>query len=78
MMKRRKPKSRHVICVKNAGYRVSLELHKIYRALPDAKAARRGWMRVIDESEEDYLFPEDYFLPIRLPRAVQQALWKDR
>ena len=57
---------------------MSLQLHKVYRALPDPKAARRGWMRVIDESEEDYLFPADYFLSVRLPRAVQQALWKDR
>ena len=53
---------RLVICLNNSGYEVSLERRKIYVALPDAKAARLGQIRVIDESGDDYLYPEDRFV----------------
>ena len=42
--------------------------------LPDEAAAEDGYVRVIDESGEDYLYPQDYFLPIELPQAAQKAL----
>jgi hypothetical protein len=51
-----------------------LEKRKIYKILPDDKAAREGYLRVIDESGEDYLYPESYFILIRLPREAQKAL----
>ncbi|MCW5771513.1 MAG: hypothetical protein KIT16_07765 [Rhodospirillaceae bacterium] len=47
---------------------------KIYIALPDAKAARFKMIRVIDESGEDYLFPRDFFAPVRLERAARAAV----
>lgn len=65
---------RFVVCLRNDGYEVSLERRKIYRAMPDAAAARHGQVRVIDESGEDYLFPAKYFAPIELPRAVRKAV----
>lgn len=71
-MKSRKIVSFFVLCVKNRGYPASLELRKIYRALPDADGARHGLARVIDESGEDYLYPADFFIPIELPKAVNQ------
>jgi hypothetical protein len=46
---------RIAICVKNSGYPASLEIHKIYRVLPDKDAGKDGDLRVIDESGEDYL-----------------------
>jgi hypothetical protein len=55
-------------------YPASLELHKIYRVLPDEDAAADGDVRVIDESGEDYLYPADYFVLIDLPEAVEQSL----
>lgn len=64
------------ICVDNSEYPASLELHKIYRVLPDEDAARDGDLRIIDESGEDYLYPADYFLLIDLPRDTVQALDK--
>jgi len=64
----------YVICVSNHGYPASLELRKIYEALPDKDAAKLGQIRVIDESGEDYLFPADYFVPVRLPQAVARAV----
>ena len=71
-MKTRKKLSSFVLCVKNRGYPASLELRKIYRVLPDSEGARHGLARVIDESGEDYLYPADFFIPIDLPRAVNQ------
>jgi hypothetical protein len=53
-----RPAKRLVICLDNSGYEVSLERRKIYVAIPDAKAARLGQVRVVDESGEDYLYPE--------------------
>jgi len=62
-----------VVCVRNEGYEASLELCKIYQAIPDAGAARHHLLRVIDESGEDYLYPQDFFLPIELPKAIEKA-----
>ena len=53
--------SQFVVCIKNTGYRASLELHKIYRIVPDEDAAVDGDIRVVDESGEDYLYPAAYF-----------------
>ncbi len=62
------------ICVRNDGYPAALETRKLYRLLPDPDAEVEGMLRVIDESGEDYLYPRDYFIPIQLPRAVEQVL----
>jgi len=63
-MKTTKPASRFVVCVDNSEYPASLELHKIYRVIPDKEAQADGYLRIIDESGEDYLFPADYFISI--------------
>jgi len=65
-------KRKFVLCLRNEGYLASLEPRKIYEVLPDADAAKHRQIRVIDESGEDYLFPENYFVPISLPASVQQ------
>ncbi len=62
------------MCVHNAGYEVSLERRKLYEVLPDPAAAKHGLLRVVDESGEDYLYPEDFFLPVGLPGSVEKAL----
>ncbi len=64
----------YVVCVENADYPVSLELHKIYRALPDEDAHAAGDLRVVDESGEDYLFPATAFVPISPPERVRSSL----
>ena len=61
------PHPEYVVCVDDGGYPVSLELHKIYRTLPDPHAADSGELRVIDESGEDYLFPATSFVSISPP-----------
>jgi hypothetical protein len=51
-----------------------LEKRKIYTVLPDGKAAKEGYLKIINESGEDYLYPESYFILVELPRAAQNAL----
>jgi hypothetical protein len=63
-----------IICVDNTGYEVSLERRKIYLAVPDAAAQKRGLIRVIDESGEDYLYSEDMFVAATLPASVRKAV----
>jgi uncharacterized protein YnzC (UPF0291/DUF896 family) len=55
-MKRTQP--RFVVCVKNKGYAASVELRKLYEAVSDESAAKLHQIRVVDESGEDYLYPE--------------------
>ena len=62
-----------VFCVRNEACE-DLELRKLYRKLPDKRAERDGFFRIVDESGEDYLYPESYFATIRLPRKAQEAL----
>jgi hypothetical protein len=66
--------SQFVVCINNEGYPASLELHKIYRVVPDKNAAADDDIRVIDESGEDYLYPASYFAPIKVPAAVEESL----
>lgn len=66
--------ARFVLCVRNRDYPASLELSKVYRLLKDEQASRHHQMRVIDESGEDYLYPEEYFVPIKLPQAAEKAV----
>jgi hypothetical protein len=63
-----------LLCVRNDGYKVSLERWKIYQALPDREAAKHQQVRVIDESGEDYLYPAKFFAPIKLPRPLRKAV----
>ena len=67
-------KRRLVICLDNTDYESSLERRKIYVALPDAVAKRHRYVRVIDESGEDYLYPTKYFVEVDLPRAARRAV----
>ena len=68
------PRKRFVLCIKNRGFEVSLEPRKLYEVLPDRDAAKHQQLRVIDESGEDYLYPEDYFREIDLPQSIRRAV----
>ena len=60
--------SQAVICIDNEGNEASLQVWKIYKTVRDEDARSEGLLRVIDESGEDYLFPEENFARIELPR----------
>lgn len=65
---------RFLLCVKNDAYPASLEVRKVYQALPDPAGVAKGFVRVVDESGEDYLYPADYFVALELPQAAIDAL----
>jgi hypothetical protein len=69
-----KTESQFVVCVKNTGYPAALELRKLYQVVADADATRHHRVRVIDESGEDYLYPEEYFASVQLPQAAEKAV----
>lgn len=61
------------LCIENKECE-DLEKRKIYRVRPDDDAAKEGYLRIVDESGEDYLYPESYFVLVELPREAQDAL----
>ena len=65
--------TRFALCVKNDDCE-DLETRKVYCILPDKRAERDGYLRVVDESGEDYLYPASYFVFVRLPRKAQETM----
>jgi hypothetical protein len=61
------------LCIEDGGME-DLEARKVYQVLPDREASREGYVRVIDESGEDYIYPSGLFAPVRLPAAVARRL----
>jgi len=67
--------SKHfAICVQNDGYEGTLELRKLYEVIDDSSAEKRNYIRIVDESGEDYLYPKVWFVPVELPRTVEDQL----
>jgi hypothetical protein len=66
-------KRQFLLCVRNRGCD-DLELRKLYERIPDKVAEREGYVRVVDESGEDYLYPEAYFAAVDLSRRAERAL----
>ena len=66
-------KKQFAICVRNEGAE-DLEIRRVYQILPDARAAKDGYVRVVDESGDDYIYPADYFVPVELSREAERAL----
>jgi hypothetical protein len=62
------------VCIRNDEYEESLQLRKIYEILDDTSAAQHALIRVIDEEGEDYLYPQEWFLPLELPHNVETAI----
>jgi hypothetical protein len=73
-MKEEQLKEQFVVCLDNQGYEASLEVGKLYRMIPDAQAAAHGYMRVVDESGEDYAYTADRCFSLELPREVEETL----
>lgn len=65
-----------MLCLRNEGYPASLEPRKLYSVVQDASATKHDLVRIIDESGESYLYPADYFVALRLPNSVRDALSK--
>jgi hypothetical protein len=64
-----------VLCTRNDGCD-DLDLRKLYRVVPDKQAAAQGYLRIVDESGDDYLYPAEYFAAIELPPVLAKMLAK--
>ena len=73
-MKGQSTDSTLAICLDNASYEMSLERRKVYPVLPDEDAARNNYIRVVDDTGEDYLFPAGMFILIPVTREVEEAV----
>lgn len=70
-------KSRYVLYLKNEDYPASLEVRKVYLAIPDREAEKHRLIRIVDESGEDYLYPAEYFANLELPQMIVDLLTPD-
>ena len=70
----KRPMKQFALCLENEGNEASLILGKVYRILPDARAAKDDFVRIIDESGEDYLFHKSQFAFVEFPRAVRKKI----
>lgn len=61
------------LCIDNRDCE-DLEKGKVYQVIADEEAAGEGYLRVVDESSEDYLYPSSYFVAVELPKKAQDAL----
>jgi hypothetical protein len=66
--------SDYVVCIRNEGFESSLALRKLYRVLPDSGAEVKSLIRVVDETGEDYLYPDELFAPVAVPEDTAAAL----
>ena len=71
-MEKKLLKTQFALCIENSDCE-DIEKRKFYQILPDKAATREEYLRVVDESQEDYLYPESYFIFVELPRKVQEA-----
>lgn len=74
MRSKPRPARQFGVCIDNRGYAASLEVGKLYRVIPDEESSKRGYVRVVDESGEDYGYSAERFFVMRVPQPVAQAL----
>ncbi|MGH7356769.1 MAG: hypothetical protein ACRELS_19605 [Candidatus Rokuibacteriota bacterium] len=74
MKKAKKGEVRFAVCINNKDYEASLEIGKLYRIVPDHDAERRGYVRIVDESGEDYGYAADRFFSIDVPKPLEKVL----
>jgi hypothetical protein len=74
MKKPTRSRVRFAVCIRNDGYEASLEVGKLYRVIPDRDAKAHGYVRIVDESGEDYGYEADRFVALAVPKPVAKAL----
>ncbi len=68
-----KSSTRFAVCISAEGCD-DLEVWKLYRVLPDKKAARDEFLRIVDESGEDYLYPANRFVVVEIANPAAKKL----
>ena len=74
MNEKEKQSLQFALCLDNEGYPASLEVGKLYQVIPDDEAGTHGYIRIIDESGEDYAYTDSRFHLVQLPNSVEKAL----
>lgn len=62
------------LCIDNTDYKASLICGKVYRILPDLRAAKDDFVRIVDETGEDYLYHKSHFVFVDFPKAIKKKL----
>ena len=70
----KQPAKGFALCIENTDYEVSLIPDKVYRILPDTKAAKDELIRIVDESGEDYLYHKSHFVLVDFPKAIRKKI----
>ena len=73
-MKEQNSEARFAICINDGGYIDDLKVRRVYQILPDESAAKSNYLRVVDETGEDYLYPANLFVQIEVPYEAEEAL----
>ena len=73
-MEAEKTQPRFAVCINNSAYPDDLKVRTVYQVLPDESAAKSNYIRVIDETGEDYLYPAAYFVFVKIPPEAAKAL----
>jgi hypothetical protein len=76
MKRTTKSAARFAVCIKNKGYEASLEIGKLYGVIRDRDAETYGYLRIVDESGEDYGYAAERFFAIDLPKPLEKVLLK--
>ena len=70
----KQPTKQFVLCIDNTDYKASLIPGKVYRLIPDLAAAKDDFIRIVDESGEDYLYHKDHFVFVDFPPSVKKQI----
>ena len=70
----KQPTKPFALCVDNADYKASLILGKVYRLIPDPRAAKDDLVRIVDESGEDYLYHKSHFVFVDFPKTIARKI----
>jgi len=65
--------AKFMMCINNKSHPDDLTLHKVYKVIPDEKAGQHGWIRIVDDSGEDYLYSSRKFVPVQIPPDAEQT-----
>lgn len=73
-MDKKTEENRLAICINNTDNELSLELRKVYQVVEDERAEKRNYLRIIDETGEDYLFPKENFVIVSVPSKSAESV----
>jgi hypothetical protein len=65
--------ARFVMCINSKGYERDLTLHKVYKVISSKKEEQGGWLRIVDETGENYLYSAKHFAPVELSEPAEQS-----